>query len=160
MTLDGKLFSWGANASGQLGLGNTTTASLPTQVSLLGTVGGTTAPVDVSAVAVGATHVLALAANGQLFAWGANANGQLGTGGTTTATLPVPVLMGAMAGKTVIAIVSTVNTADSKTIQSTIIKTYITSIVPAFAAAFFATYITAYDATIDTSFLSAIISTN
>jgi alpha-tubulin suppressor-like RCC1 family protein len=104
VTLDGKLYSWGANGSGQLGLGNTTTTALPTQVSLLGTVGGTTAPVDVSAVAVGSTHVLALAANGQLFAWGSNASGQLGTGGTTSSNWPVPVLMGAMTGKTVIAI--------------------------------------------------------
>ena len=62
------LYSWGANGSGQLGLGNTTAYSSPKQV------GSLTTWVDVVA---GPRFVMATKES-QLWSWGYNASGQLG----------------------------------------------------------------------------------
>ncbi len=43
------------------------------------------------AISAGAYHSLALTADGHVYAWGDNANGQLGNGSTTNATTPVEV---------------------------------------------------------------------
>jgi alpha-tubulin suppressor-like RCC1 family protein len=64
---DSKLFTWGINTSGQLGLNNTNVSYLPTKV-------GDSSWTSVSA---GASHVLGLSDN-KLFAWGLNTSGQLG----------------------------------------------------------------------------------
>ena len=72
---DGTLWAWGNNLNGRLGFGfagNNFTS--PTEV---------TASVSGSAwttVSVGTSHTLALRDNGQLYAWGHNANGRLGIG--------------------------------------------------------------------------------
>jgi len=72
---DGTLWAWGNNLSGRLGFGTAGgNFSLPTEV---------VAPVSGSewtAVSVGTSHTLALRDNGQLYAWGNNANGRLGIG--------------------------------------------------------------------------------
>jgi alpha-tubulin suppressor-like RCC1 family protein len=75
----------GSNADGQLGTGNTTsTASF---VPVLTPTGA--AFTDVSSYD---GHTLALTVTGELYAWGDNSSGQLGTGGSSSATpLPVPV---------------------------------------------------------------------
>lgn len=49
-------------------------------------------PVPVVQVAAGEHHSLALGSNGDVYAWGANREGQLGTGSTTDSTAPVLVL--------------------------------------------------------------------
>jgi alpha-tubulin suppressor-like RCC1 family protein len=67
---DGTVWSWGWNDRGQLGDGSKVPYStVPVEVS------GIT---DAVAVAGGGAHSLALAADGTVWAWGTNGNGQLG----------------------------------------------------------------------------------
>ena len=82
LTADGSVWAWGYNGSGQLGDGTTTARTLPVQVR---DAGGTPLA-GIVAVAAGQYHSLALRADGTLWAWGYNGNGQLGNGGTTGAT--------------------------------------------------------------------------
>lgn len=67
---DGTLWATGANATGQLGTGTTTSQTTWVQVGSLATW---------VRVAAGARHSLALRADGSLWAWGDNTAGQLGT---------------------------------------------------------------------------------
>jgi len=98
---DGMLVSWGLNANGQLGNGNTTESSVPVAVAIM----GVPATRKVVAVAAGASHSLALSSDGKVVSWGLNTNGQLGDGTNTQSTEPVDVnVMGVLAGRTVVAI--------------------------------------------------------
>lgn len=76
-----KLFAWGNNANGQLGLGDTVTRSVPVQVGLLNNWFEVTS----------SYHTIALTKQGRLFAWGLNTNGQLGLGDTTSRSSPVQI---------------------------------------------------------------------
>ena len=82
---DGTLWAWGSGGSGRLGLGNTTNYSSPKQVgsltNWLSFAGGN--------YLVGSC--LATKTDGTLWAWGVNANGQLGLGNTTNYSSPVQV---------------------------------------------------------------------
>jgi alpha-tubulin suppressor-like RCC1 family protein len=80
----GGVYSWGRNDGGQLGNGTAANQSAPVAASL-------PRGVTVSAIAGGRAHTLALAANGTVYAWGANDVGQLGNGSTTTSVTPVRV---------------------------------------------------------------------
>lgn len=98
---DTRLMAWGANSSGTLGTGSTTQANTPVAVNMSGVLNGKT----IVSLASGERHSLALCADNTLAAWGANDQGQLGTGNTTPSTLPVAVSMnGALTGKTIAAI--------------------------------------------------------
>jgi len=79
---DGTLWSWGNNSFGQLGLGDTTNRTSPTQV------GTGTNWVSVEA---GVWHSLAIKSDGTLWSWGSNPYGQLGLGDTTNRTSPTQV---------------------------------------------------------------------
>jgi len=92
-TSTGNVYAWGANGSGQLGIGSYTTQTLPTQVTSL---------TGVTAVATGANHTLALKSNGTVWAFGANNYGQLGDGTTTGRNAPVQVT--GLTGVTIVAI--------------------------------------------------------
>ena len=83
---NGRLWSWGVNGNGQLG-DNTSTSRL-TPVSVLGAVK------TFCKVSAGGFHSLAIDKNGRLWAWGNNSNGQLGnnTSGTTSVATPISVL--------------------------------------------------------------------
>jgi hypothetical protein len=76
VTSGGGVYSWGTNFTGQLGIGNTTQQNTPAPVTL-------PAGTDVTAVAGGDSHTLALTATGQVFSWGSNGEGQLGNGTNT-----------------------------------------------------------------------------
>jgi len=86
---DGTVWAWGYNSiSGYLGDGTTTSRSTPVQVKGPDGVGYLT---DVVAIAAGDDHTLALKSDGTVWAWGRNANGQLGNGTTSSSKTPVQV---------------------------------------------------------------------
>ena len=81
---DGTVWSWGNNTNAQLGIGTSILVSPPPPVRVTGLT-------NVVAVAAGEYHGLALKSDGSVFAWGANASGQLGDGTTVTRFRPVRV---------------------------------------------------------------------
>ena len=81
LAANGVVWTWGFNASGQLGDGTLRTRVVPTPILEQAT-----------AVAVGAGHSLALTSDGTLWAWGANGDGQVGDGTTARRLKPVRVL--------------------------------------------------------------------
>ena len=84
LTDDGFVYAWGLNNYGQLGDGTTTTQTRPVKVLLAD---GT--PLNnVIAISAGFSHSLALTADGLVYAWGINVNGQLGDGTTTQRSNP------------------------------------------------------------------------
>ena len=91
-----ELYSWGNNAHGQLGTDNTTNSTTPVKVQL-------PAGVTATAVAAGANHTLVIGSDGNLYAWGENANGELGDGNTTSSLTPVVVHLPAGVTATAIA---------------------------------------------------------
>jgi alpha-tubulin suppressor-like RCC1 family protein len=87
------LWSWGDNRHGQLGDGTTAPSSAPVLVSPL------TGLTDVTALAGGGGHSLALTGDGTVWAWGSNRYGQIANGAGAHSSLPFPVtgLTGAIA---------------------------------------------------------------
>jgi alpha-tubulin suppressor-like RCC1 family protein len=84
LLLDGRVFAWGFNEYGQLGLGTDTPfEATPMQVIA-------PLPADIVAIGAGANHSLALDAAGNVWAWGNNGVRQLGDG-TTEPQRPTPV---------------------------------------------------------------------
>jgi alpha-tubulin suppressor-like RCC1 family protein/subtilisin family serine protease len=79
---DDTVWSWGYNAYGQLGLGNTTDENWPGKIAGLS---------NVTAIAAGGYHSLALEADGSVWSWGYNSNGQLGLGSYANHTTPVQI---------------------------------------------------------------------
>lgn len=98
---DGTIAAWGDNQYGQLGNNSTTSSSVPVAVEMGGVLGGK----QVTAIAAGQDHNLALCADGTLVAWGSNGSGRLGNNSTTNSSVPVAVdTSGVLVGKTVTAI--------------------------------------------------------
>jgi len=85
---DGTVWAWGYNNAGQLGDGTTVQKLVPTQVKGVGGVGYIT---NISQIAAGSSHSVAIKTDGTLWAWGANNNGQLGDGTVTLRNTPVQV---------------------------------------------------------------------
>lgn len=82
VTPDSSVWTWGSNASGQLGDGTTTGRKVPTALPSFS---------GILAVAAGGSHTLAVAQDGTVWAWGSNSFGQLGDGTTITRTSPTQV---------------------------------------------------------------------
>ena len=81
------LFCWGDNSEGQLGVGDRDPRNAPTAVEVPGTAG-----IEFTAVSAGGNSTCALAGDGALFCWGANASGQLGVGDLEAHDRPTLVL--------------------------------------------------------------------
>lgn len=79
--------AWGWNQTGQLGDGTQADRSAPVLVDAASVLAGRT----IVALAAGASHTLALAADGTLAAWGNNASSQLGDFSTNDRLTPVAV---------------------------------------------------------------------
>uniref|UniRef100_A0A0E0F6F6 RCC1-like domain-containing protein n=1 Tax=Oryza meridionalis TaxID=40149 RepID=A0A0E0F6F6_9ORYZ len=79
VTADGKLFTWGRNSSGQLGLGKRAgkVVSTPRKVDCL-------ADARVKMVALGSEHSIATTEEGEVLSWGAAGAGRLGHGHKTS----------------------------------------------------------------------------
>ena len=83
LTRDGQVYAWGSNAAGQLGLRDgLKPASIPVLLSLAE---------KIDCIAAGATHALALAEEGAVYAWGSNHRGQLGRRHPAYSPAPVQV---------------------------------------------------------------------
>ncbi|HEX8438677.1 hypothetical protein [Archangium sp.] len=80
---DGTVWAWGSNASGELGIGTAGSAATPLPVKISGLT-------DVVAVSAGHGFSLALRADGTVWAWGKNDQGQLGNGKVDAGATPVP----------------------------------------------------------------------
>jgi len=79
---DGSLWAWGGNNAGQLGDGTTTDRLRPVRVS------GVSGLADITAIAAGYEHSLAMTAGGAVWSWGSNYSGQLGDGSNANRSVP------------------------------------------------------------------------
>ena len=91
---DGTVWTWGANGTGKLGIGDTNLPRMdvPVEVHGPGNIGFLN---SVKAVMGCETHNVALKSDGTLWAWGLNSFGQLGTGNTNNSSTPVQTGLGA-----------------------------------------------------------------
>jgi alpha-tubulin suppressor-like RCC1 family protein len=78
-TRDQKVYCWGDNRAGQLGVGDTNPRTSPAEVAGLGAV---------LQVVTGGHHSCAVTNDGALYCWGDNRTGQLGTGDTNQRLKP------------------------------------------------------------------------
>ena len=80
---DGTAWTFGADSSGQIGDGTVGNAVVvPAQVTAL---------TDVAAVAAGLNHAVAVTADGSVWAWGSNVNGELGDGTLNDRHMPTQI---------------------------------------------------------------------
>lgn len=92
----GDAFCWGSNTSGRLGTGNADTTAIAVRPEAVHTGNATLFTAAYSKkfvhVGTGTTHACGLAADANIYCWGSNAQGQLGTSSVATAsTEPVRV---------------------------------------------------------------------
>ena len=80
----GRLYCWGNNSDGELGIGNTVENCSPVQILSNST--------DWSDVATGQDFTLALKTDGSIWGWGKNAFGQYGNSTTQNTSSPIQVL--------------------------------------------------------------------
>lgn len=93
--VNGDAYCWGTDANGQLGIGGVGGVQPPTQVQGL-------AAGSVTDISAGHTFTCAISA-GDVYCWGANGAGQLGSGNNMQSDLPLPVV-GIPAARTAIRI--------------------------------------------------------
>ncbi|MFD0154647.1 RCC1 domain-containing protein [Streptomyces sp. NPDC055721] len=100
---DGTMVAWGANVSGRLGDGTADTRLTPVRVCAAFTVAPCTSYLtNITSIATGFQHTLAVRSDGRVLSWGFNGNGQLGDGTTMTRFTPV-VVGGGLSGVTSVA---------------------------------------------------------
>jgi alpha-tubulin suppressor-like RCC1 family protein len=95
---DGTVVAWGYNGSGELGNDSTANSTVPVAVYSAGALSGKT----VVRIDAGASHNLALCADGTLVAWGSNTSGLLGNNSQVNSRVPVAINpFGVLSGRTV-----------------------------------------------------------
>ncbi|MCL2104189.1 MAG: RCC1 repeat- and reductase domain-containing protein [Kiritimatiellaeota bacterium] len=104
---DGTVWAWGWNYSGQLGNGTWITRYTPVQVDN----GGLS---NITAVAAGEEHTVALKDDGTVWAWGYNGSGRLGDG--TMVDQNTPVQAKGVGGEGVLSNITAVAAGDSHTV--------------------------------------------
>jgi alpha-tubulin suppressor-like RCC1 family protein len=104
----GTAYCWGQNGSGQLGNGSTTNSSVPVAVTTSGVLSGKT----LIQVTTGTDFACALSTTGLAYCWGGDGSGQLGSGSTTSSSVPVAVTAtGVLSGVTLTQISAGSNSA-------------------------------------------------
>lgn len=93
LTESGYVWAWGENYYGMIGNGTTTASYAPVQVLEENAVDTKAVLSHVTRIAVGDNHNLALKADGTVWAWGNNGDGQLGNGTTEQRTKAVQVML-------------------------------------------------------------------
>lgn len=81
---DGKVWSWGYNLKGQLGIGSQEDSYVPVQIIGLEIR-------NIVKMAIGEKSAYAIDSDGQVYSWGNNDNGQLGIGNRLSKTVPYKV---------------------------------------------------------------------
>jgi alpha-tubulin suppressor-like RCC1 family protein len=84
LTMSGAVWCWGDNATGQIGVGGTTDAPTPVEVTGVG--------MAAIAIGVGGGHSCAVRMDGTVVCWGDNAQGQIGDGSLISRDVPTEVL--------------------------------------------------------------------
>jgi alpha-tubulin suppressor-like RCC1 family protein len=82
---DGTLWSWGSNAYGNIGDNTNVSKSSPVQTITRGT--------NWKQVSLNRSHTTAIKADGTLWAWGWNDNGQLGDNTVTSRSSPIQTIL-------------------------------------------------------------------
>lgn len=102
----GAAYCWGHNDVGQVGDGTTTQRNLPTKVVSTGVLSGKTVT-SISkdgyyTIASGAVEHVCAVADGGVYCWGENNDGELGNSSTTDSSVPVAVTTsGVLSGRTI-----------------------------------------------------------
>ncbi|GAB6029092.1 RCC1 and BTB domain-containing protein 2 [Chamberlinius hualienensis] len=86
LTQDGEVFSWGQNNYGQCGYNSTQNQTTPRKVSSI------IAGRCVISIVCGQTSSMCVMDNGEVYSWGYNGTGQLGTGNNTNQSMPTKVV--------------------------------------------------------------------
>ena len=81
LTSDGRVWAWGDNTYGALGIGSNSGSSVPVMLNLN----------DVVAICAAVNHTFALTSDGKLWGWGYNGTGDLGDGTNVARNAPVEV---------------------------------------------------------------------
>jgi alpha-tubulin suppressor-like RCC1 family protein len=89
--LEGAVYCWGDNTNGELGTGNTTATTAPAAVVVTGVLAGKTVTSISAAMDNGGDNGehTCVVADGGVYCWGLNTDGELGDGTTTQSTSPV-----------------------------------------------------------------------
>ncbi|MFN0127578.1 MAG: choice-of-anchor D domain-containing protein [Verrucomicrobiales bacterium] len=98
-----RVYGWGANPTGSLGIGAEGDRHVLTELVREGALEGKT----ILRVAAGGAHALAVTSDGMVYSWGNNSNGQLGHPDRRSISVPVPVDMNGnpeLAGKKFVAV--------------------------------------------------------
>ena len=85
---DGRVACWGANWTGQLGIGSTLRSAVPVFTGITNAVG----------VTAGDAHACALLSTGAVSCWGLNSSGQVGNGTASQAPVLVPTAVTGLSG--------------------------------------------------------------
>jgi alpha-tubulin suppressor-like RCC1 family protein len=83
---DGTLWAWGSNVSGQLGINSLDPSNVPVQVGV-----AKSYFTNWTAVSAGDKHTVGRRADGTIWSWGDNTNGQLGLAALTDSAVPAQV---------------------------------------------------------------------